>query len=71
MIAFRSGYSLSSEMPQHNPCAQCGKPIAAPEWVEEDRRVTSYLWHCAACGYKFESMAFFKRARQDSGSLAA
>src|SRR5665647_3465161 len=32
-----------------NPCAQCGKPIATPEWIENGPRRTSYLWHCWAC----------------------
>jgi hypothetical protein len=47
-------------LPQGNPCAQCGKPIAAPEWVEDGPRRTSYLWHCSACDYRFEAVAFFE-----------
>jgi ribosomal protein L37AE/L43A len=39
--------------------------------VEEDRRATAYLWHCQACGYKFESMAFFKRPRRDTDATDA
>jgi hypothetical protein len=58
-------------VPQGNPCAQCGKPIAAPEWVESGPRRTSYLWHCWACDYKFEAMAFFENQEADSKALAA
>ena len=25
-------------LPKENPCAQCGKPIASPEWIETARR---------------------------------
>jgi hypothetical protein len=46
-------------MPRGNPCAQCGKPIAAPDWVEADPHRASYLWHCHACDYTFEAVAFF------------
>jgi hypothetical protein len=45
-------------LPRQNPCAQCGKPIAMPEWVESSERRTSYLWHCWACDYRFEATAF-------------
>jgi len=50
----------SSFMPKQNPCAQCGKPIAMPEWIEPvsgDR--TAYLWHCWSCDYRFEAVAIF------------
>jgi hypothetical protein len=47
-------------LPQGNPCAQCSKPIAAPEWIEDGPRRTSYLWHCSACNYQFEAVAFFE-----------
>jgi hypothetical protein len=56
-------------LPHENPCAQCGKPIAAPEWTEAGPRRISYLWHCQACDYKFEAMAFYEGA--DSEALAA
>lgn len=71
MISVDSGYFPHFETPHRNPCAQCGKPIAAPEWVEEDRQAVAYLWHCHACGYKFESMAFFSRPRRDLEAIAA
>ena len=57
-------------LPRENPCAQCGEPIAAPDWVEEagPRRV-SYLWRCQACNYRFEAVAFF--ADSQAQALAA
>ncbi len=71
MLAFESRSLAPLDSPRHNPCAQCGKPIAAPEWVEEGSQSRSYLWHCKACGYKFEAMAFFKPAARNPVSLAA
>jgi hypothetical protein len=58
-------------LPRENPCAQCGKPIAAPEWVEHGPRRTSYLWYCPACDYRFEAMAVFSGAQPDREPLAA
>jgi ribosomal protein L37AE/L43A len=58
-------------LPHGNPCAQCGKPIAAPEWVEAGPRRTSYLWRCQACGYRFEAMAFFAESESDQHAIAA
>jgi len=58
-------------LPRENPCAQCSKPIAAPEWVETGAGRTSYLWQCRACGYRFESMAFFADSEPDHEALAA
>jgi ribosomal protein L37AE/L43A len=46
-------------LPHDNPCAQCGKPIAAPDWTENSARRISYLWHCKTCDYRFEAVAFF------------
>ena len=43
-------------LPRGNPCAQCGQPIAAPDWTEYGPRRISYLWHCEACDYKFEAV---------------
>jgi hypothetical protein len=54
--------------PQHNPCAQCGKPISAPEWIESGPHCTSYLWHCWACDYQFEAVAYFE---EEEAALAA
>ena len=58
MAKFDFGY-----LPRGNPCAQCGKPIAAPEWIEQGPRRISYLWHCRACDYRFEAVAFFDEIR--------
>jgi C4-type Zn-finger protein len=67
MARIDSGY-----LPHENPCAQCGKPIAAPEWIEEDRphRII-YLWHCWACDYRFEAVAVFDEQKSASEPLAA
>jgi DNA-directed RNA polymerase subunit RPC12/RpoP len=65
MVAVRSRYLSNENLPHENPCAQCGKPIAAPEWFENGPHRTSYLWRCHACGYRFEAVAFF-----DSGEDA-
>jgi rubredoxin len=48
-------------LPQGNPCAQCGKPISTPEWIESGPSRVSYLWHCWACDYQFEAVAFFEQ----------
>lgn len=58
-------------LPRENPCAQCGKPIAAPDWVEAGPRRTSYLWRCRACGYQFEAVAFFDGQKSDRDAIAA
>ncbi|HZE55343.1 MAG TPA: hypothetical protein VE111_18985 [Bradyrhizobium sp.] len=57
-------------LPRGNPCAQCGKPIAVPEWVEAESGRVSYLWRCQTCDYRFEAMAFFAHAEPDE-ALAA
>jgi hypothetical protein len=46
------------DLPKQNPCAQCGQPIAAPDWVEEEEGRTIYLWYCRACDYCFEAIAY-------------
>jgi hypothetical protein len=48
-----------SSLPRENPCAQCGTPIAVPEWVEAEAGRTFYLWRCRACDYRFEAVAYF------------
>jgi hypothetical protein len=53
-------------LPQGNPCAQCSKPIAQPDWVEVGPRRVSYLWHCRACDYRFEAVAFFDAAQPEA-----
>jgi hypothetical protein len=59
------------EIPQHNPCAQCGTPILRPDWVEPGRGRVSYLWKCRACGYRFEAIAIFDQSRDEHQPLAA
>ena len=58
-------------LPQKNPCAQCGKPIAVPDWIEAGPRRVSYLWQCRACDYRFEAVAFFDDSRSDPEAIAA
>jgi ribosomal protein L37AE/L43A len=58
-------------LPTGNPCAQCGKPIAAPEWIESGPRQTSYLWYCRACDYRFGAVAYFEAPETSSEALAA
>jgi ribosomal protein L37AE/L43A len=60
-----------SGLPHENPCAQCGKPIAAPDWTENGPRRISYLWHCRACDYEFEAVAFYDASHPSQEALAA
>jgi hypothetical protein len=64
--------SDSSYLPKQNPCAQCGKAIASPDWIEDEGpgRI-AYLWHCRACNYRFESIAFFCESAEEQKALAA
>ena len=55
--------------PRKNPCAQCGHPIAAPDWIEAGPRHASYLWHCRACDYRFEAIAVFSEQESDRQKL--
>lgn len=57
-------------VPKQNPCAQCGMPIPAPDWIEPGKGRISYLWKCRACGYRFEAVAIFDSAA-DAPPLAA
>jgi hypothetical protein len=57
--------------PRKNPCAQCGHPIAAPDWIEAGPRHASYLWHCRACDYRFEAIAVFSEQESDRQPIAA
>ena len=59
-------------LPKQNPCAQCGKPIAFADWIEAGPggRV-AYLWHCQACDYRFEAIAYFEETATDREPLAA
>jgi len=58
-------------LPHGNPCGQCSQPIAAPDWIEAGPRRTSYLWHCRACDYRFEAVAYFEASQPDREALAA
>jgi len=58
-------------LPRQNPCAQCGKPIAAPDWVESFPGRASYLWCCQACDYRFEAVAYFAQSQSEPESIAA
>jgi hypothetical protein len=58
-------------LPRQNPCAQCGKPIAAPDWVESFPGCASYLWCCRACDYRFEAVAYFAESQSEPESIAA
>ena len=60
-----------NNVPRGNPCAQCGKPIAFPDWVETEADRTSYLWHCHACDYTFEAVAIFESRKPERAPLAA
>jgi hypothetical protein len=61
----------SSSLPRGNPCAQCGKLIAAPDWVEHSEDRTSYLWYCRACDYRFEAIAIYHESQGEQPPLAA
>ena len=37
-----------------------------PEWIETAPRRTAYLWHCHACDYRFEAVAYFDDASEES-----
>jgi hypothetical protein len=70
MVRADPGYLPSENLPRENsprenPCAQCGKPIAAPEWTETGPGRIAYLWHCHACDYRFEAVAFFREAQSE------
>jgi hypothetical protein len=58
--------SKSDHLPHENPCAQCRKPILAPEWTEAGPHRISYLWHCEACDYRFEAMAFYQESSPEA-----
>jgi hypothetical protein len=58
-------------LPRGNPCAQCGKPIAKPDWIESAPGRTSYLWTCRACDYRFEAIAIYDENQSEHPPLAA
>ncbi|QQN63153.1 hypothetical protein JIR23_27045 [Bradyrhizobium diazoefficiens] len=60
-----------ADIPRDNPCAQCGTPIASPDWIEPGEGRISYLWNCPDCGYRFEAMAVFGVTAIEHPPLAA
>jgi hypothetical protein len=60
-----------NDLPRQNPCAQCGKLIAMPEWVETSEGRASYLWHCWSCDYRFEAIAIFDESEAYPHPIAA
>ena len=52
-------------------CAQCGEPIAFPDWVEQAASRVTYLWTCRACDYRFEAIAVFDDGKAEAKPLAA
>jgi hypothetical protein len=61
MARLDSGY-----LPRENPCAQCGTPIARPDWIESHAGSTFFLWCCRACDYRFEAIAIYEKSHPDS-----
>lgn len=61
----------TTDVPRHNPCAQCGTPIAEPDWIEPGVGRVSYLWTCHACNYRFEAVAIYDAAAAEHPPLAA
>jgi hypothetical protein len=58
-------------LPRGNPCAQCGKPISSPDWIEPGAGRITYLWTCSACDYRFEATAIFDERDATAEPLAA
>jgi len=63
--------STFGDLPRRNPCAQCGEPIAMPDWVEPGTGRVAYLWYCRACDYRFEAIAYFDDRNLERDPLAA
>jgi hypothetical protein len=62
----------AARLPTQNPCAQCGHPISMPDWIESlPGGRTAFLWHCYACDYRFEAVAYFAEEVADQKALAA
>ena len=61
----------ATDIPRSNPCAQCGTPIAQPDWIEPGEGRISYLWTCHACNYRFEAVAIFPDEAIELPPLAA
>ena len=70
MVKAHTG-DISKDIPRRNPCAQCGAPIAQPDWIEPGEGRISYLWACHACNYRFEAIAIFDEPAVEYPPLAA
>jgi ribosomal protein L37AE/L43A len=64
-----AGSGLRS-LPRENPCAQCGRSISLPEWIETEPGRTFYLWRCMACDYRFEAVAYFDQSEEGEAIAA-
>jgi hypothetical protein len=53
----------SLPLPSNNCCAQCGKLIRDPDWMETSGDRVMFVWRCSACDYEFETIAIYP-ARQ-------
>ncbi|MGY0572192.1 hypothetical protein ACTGJ9_014935 [Bradyrhizobium sp. RDM12] len=71
MVNTYGGDISNHAIPRQNPCAQCGTPIAQPDWIEPGEGRVSYLWNCHACGYRFEAIAIFDQPAAEYPPLAA
>lgn len=71
MVNTHSGDMSRQDLPTQNPCAQCGAPIAQPDWIEPGEGRVSYLWTCHACNYRFEAIAIFDEPAVEYPPLAA
>ena len=71
MMSANMARGYLGNMPRGNPCAQCGKPIASPDWVEQGDGRISYLWTCRSCDYRFEAIAILDTRVVELEPLAA
>ena len=62
---------ISAICPVKIPAPNAARRYAAPDWTENGPRRISYLWHCQACDYKFEAVAFYDASHSDQQALAA
>ena len=71
MVSANMARANLGNMPRRNPCAQCGKPIASPDWIEQGDGRVSYLWTCRSCDYRFEAIAILDTRVVELEPLAA
>ena len=53
------------------PAPNAASRLRRPTGPKNGPRRISYLWHCRACDYRFEAMAFFDDSDTDPEALAA